>query len=391
MRTRARTAAVVIVLIAAGLLDACGAGVDEAGSTTTTLSAEDQRVAGQYATAVQPLLRFRQLPGSSAEDASCAGRAVVGAVGLPRFRDAQLTPSELAEVASLDEGGVELSDGEIDALADELATCLPDELGDGFADALGIESDGSFASCFAGAMRDAVAIGLAASDTSSSTRKAASLLNQRLARQVAHGVDGFDAIGFAEGQAAGIRCRWKSQPEAPSSSVTLEDGAEALEAALADELSTPPPDLDAPQLASDEVDCVAGAVVDTLSDGLAESGATARELARYVSGEGPDAIGIEVTPEQAESLGRSFLDCVTQEAILRSQLEVFGVPEELQDDLLACLEDRLPEDSLLDNAALNFELGVAGQATPRGQAILEDQAEAGQACALEVGQGPTTS
>ena len=372
MRTRARTAAVVvIVLIAAALLDACGAGVDEAGSTTTTLSAEDQRVAGQYATAVQPLLRFRQLPGSSAEDASCAGRAVVGAVGLPRFRDAQLTPSELAEVASLDEGGVELSDGEIDALADELATCLPDELGDGFADALGIESDGSFASCFAGAMRDAVAIGLA--------------------RQVAHGVDGFDAIGFAEGQAAGIRCRWKSQPEAPSSSVTLEDGAEALEAALADELSTPPPDLDAPQLASDEVDCVAGAVVDTLSDGLAESGATARELARYVSGEGPDAIGIEVTSEQAESLGRSFLDCVTQEAILRSQLEVFGVPEELQDDLLACLEDRLPEDSLLDNAALNFELGVAGQATPRGQAILEDQAEAGQACALEVGQGPTTS
>lgn len=376
MTSGGRRAAMAVVLALAALgLTGCGSGVEDAGpaSTTTTLTETQERLAGEFATAAQRLLRVRQLPGITAEQQACAGREVVAAVGLDRFDEAQLTPSELTEVRSLDDGGIELSEDEIGDLGVALAACLPPGIGARFVEATGLPADGSFRDCLAEAVLDALGGGLA--------------------RQVAHGPQPLDTVGFAEGQVAGVRCRWKNQPEGPTSGTTLADGAEALETALADELATPPSGLDAPALETEDLDCFVPDVIDTLASGLDGSDATARELARYLTGEGPEAIGVEVTHAQAASMARSYLDCVTEEAILRAQLEFAGAPDDVLDDLLACLQEELPEGSLLDNATLNFELGVAGQGTPEGQEILQAQAEAGRACALAAqdGDGTTTS
>ncbi len=352
-----------LVLAAAG----CGSGVQtrDAAATTTTLSVDDERLAGEFATAMQRLLRMRQVPSVSAADGRCAGDAVVGAVGLERIRDAGLTPSEVTSIDSLSDGGVELSDDEVDALGDAIAACLPEELGTAFTGAVGIAPGSTLEACMSDGIIEAVA--------------------DALARQVVDGEVVIDTVGFAEGMVAGVRCRWKSQPEGPGSVLTIDDGRAALEGALIGELSAPPSDIDTFPPDLGELDCFVSTVVDTLGESnLADSGATVRELARFLTGEGPDAIGMEVTPEQAEALARSYLDCVQPEALVRAQLEFAGVPEEAMDSLVDCIMERLPEDSLLDNAALNFELGVGGQATPRGEEILGEQARVSQECAQEV-------
>lgn len=372
MASWARSAgAVTCILLVGVVVTSCGSGLETAATTTTTLSVEDQRLAGEYATALQRLLRIRQLPGVDAAEERCAGDAVVTAVGLDRFREARLSPSEVTSVDSLADGGVDLSDREIDALGVDLASCLPDDLGARLTQSFGFGSQGELQGCLATVMLDLMGVGLA--------------------RQVAHGLEPMDTVGFAEGLVAGIRCRWKSQPERPSSAVTLDDGTDALAAALTEELATPPPDLDAPTLASDELDCFVPDVIDTLEEGLTASEATAREIARYLSGEGPEAMGFEVSPEQADELADAYLDCIGAEGILRAQLEFAGAPDDLIDDLLACLAERLPEDNLRENLALNYELGAAAQATDRGQDLLLAQAEAGRACAREVQSAAPTS
>lgn len=326
---------------------------------------DDERLAGELATAMQRLLRMRQIPAVSAADGRCAGDAVVDAVGLERFRDAGLTPSEVTAIESLADGGVELNDDEVDALGDAIAACLPDELGTVFTDAVGIAPDSTLEACMSDGIVDAVA--------------------DALARQVVHGEDVTDTVGLAEGMVAGVRCRWKSQPEGPGSVLTIDDGRAALEGALIGELSAPPSDINTfpPELG--ELDCFVSTVVDTLGESnLADSGATVRELARFLTGEGPEVIGIDVTRDQAESLARSYLDCVHPDVLVRAQLEFAGVPEDTVEPLVACIMERLPDDSLLDNAALNFELGVGGQATPRGAEILGEQARVAQECAQEL-------
>lgn len=373
MASWARSAVAVTCIALVGVVvTSCGSGLETAQTTTTTLSVEDQRLAGEYATALQRLLRIRQLPGVDAAEERCAGDAVVRAVGLDRFRSARLSPSEVTSVDSLAAGGVDLADEEVDALGVDLAGCLPDELGERFTQSFGLGSGGSLQDCLARVMVD--------------------LLGVALARQVAHGLEPMDTLGLAEGLVAGIRCRWKSQPEQAFSAVTLDDGADALAAALTEELATPPPDLDAPTLATDQLDCFVPDVIDTLEEGLTASDATAREVARYLSGEGPEAMGFEVSPEQAADLADAYLGCVGAEGILRAQLEFAGAPDGIIDDLLDCLAERLPEDNLRDNLALNYELGAAAQATDRGQDLLQAQAEAARACALEVqSAGPTSS